>query len=198
MVREPPEAVLKQSLTKKARDLVGGWLSLRGAEKEFQKTLADWSLGGPKAGGWTRTGPPIGVPGCTLAWPRRGVVEAHDCFAKNRPEMARWHLAFLETYLSGGDLEGSAYWREYLLTRLSREAAAQKSARFVALFESLAADGRHHGRRVWLADLASIRGLPRHFGFRYFRFDGAHRLACLYTLGIRQIPCLVFPLRPSR
>jgi hypothetical protein len=171
---------------------------VRGANREFQKTLSDWSSGGPKPGGWTRTGPPIAVPGCSLGWPRRREVEAHDCFAKNRPEMARWHLAFLETYLSGGELEDTAYWREYLLARLSPEDAAKKSARFVALFESLAADGRHHGRRVWLADLSSVGGLSRHVGFRYFRFDGAHRLACLYTLGIRQIPCLVFSLRASR
>ena len=69
MVREPAEAVRKPSLTKRVNDLVGGWLALRRAEKGFQKNLADWSLGGPKPGGWSRTGPPIGVPGCTLAWP---------------------------------------------------------------------------------------------------------------------------------
>ena len=37
--------------------------------------------------------------------------------------------------------------------------------------------------------------LESHFGFRYFRFDGAHRISCMYMLGIRQIPCMVFSVR---
>ncbi len=57
------------------------------------------------------------------------------------------------------------------------------------------ARGCHPGAYAWLADLASAPGLESHFGFRYFRFDGAHRISCMYMLGIRQIPCMVFSVR---
>ena len=109
--------------------------------------------------------------------------------------MTRWHLEFLKTHLKGGDLHGTAYWSEYLVPRFSQEGAEKKAARFIALYESMATGGCRPGTYVWLADLASVRGLPGYFGFRYFRFDGAHRLSCLYMQGIRRIPCMVFSLR---
>ena len=127
------------------------------------------------------------------AWPR--LVDAEECFAKNRAETIRWHVGFLKTYVNGGDLRDTAYWLEYLMPRFSLEYAAKKAARFIALYESIASGGCRPGTYVWLADLASAPGLQERFGFRYFRFDGAHRLSCMYTLGITQIPSMVFSVR---
>ena len=151
-------------------------------------------MGGPGQRGWTRTGPAIPTPDCSLVWMRRRVLEIDDCFAKNRAEAERWHLAFLRTYISGGDLHGTAYWHEYLLPRFSRELSERKVAKFIALYESIASGGYRSASYPWIADL-STAGLEGYFGFRYFRFDGSHRLACLRTLGIRQAPCLVFSVR---
>lgn len=195
MVLERPYAVAKESLAQKLRGFVRGWLSIRKAEGEFQRNVVDWRRGGPaEHGGWTRVGPAIQTPDCTLAGVRRQIVHAEECFAKNTAEVKRWHIAFLETHRSGGDLQQTAYWSEYLLQRFSPEVAEQRVARFVALYRSIATAGCRTGSYVWLADLASA-GLDRDYGFRYFRFDGAHRLSCLYVLGVRQVPCLVFSVR---
>src|SRR5690349_3592446 len=97
------------------------WLQTRKAEGEFQRNLADWRRGGPaEQGGWTRSGPPIKTPDCTLGSVRRELVAAEECFAKNTAEVKRWHIAFLETLRSRGDLYGTAYWSEYLLPRFPR------------------------------------------------------------------------------
>jgi len=193
----PAHVLLKAGLAQGLKGIARAWRSFRRAEPKFQRDLADWRQGGPKPQGWTREGPPIPTPDCELLAASQHLVDAEECFAKNRAEVARWHLAFLQTYVRGGDLRGTAYWLEYLPARLSPEAAEQKAARFTALYDSIASGGCRPGSYVLLADLASIPGLQRHFGFRYFRFDGAHRLSCLYLLGTRQIPCMVFSLRPS-
>jgi hypothetical protein len=157
----------------------------------------DWRQGGPKPKGWTREGPPIPTPDCELVAAREQLVDADECLAKNRAEMARWHLAFLQTYVRGGDLRGTAYWLEYLLSRLIPARPRRKSSRIHRLVRQHCL-GRVPSRKLCLlADLGSVPGLQRYFGFRYFRFDGAHRLSCLYLQGTRQIPCLVFSLRPS-
>ena len=195
MLVPPARLLLKQGLTQGLKGITRAWRSFRRAEPAFQRNLDDWRQGGPKPKGWTREGPPIATPDCELVAARQQLLDAEQCFAKNPAEMARWHLAFLETYLRGGDLRGTAYWLEYLLARLSPEAAEHKAARFTALYDSIASGGCRPGSYVLLADLGSVPGLQRHFGFRYFRFDGAHRLSCLYMLGTRQIPCLVFSLR---
>jgi len=197
MLVPPAQVLLKAGLTQGLKGVARAWRSLRGAEPEFQRNLVDWRQGGPKPKGFTREGPPIPTPDCQLIGVRQQLVDAEECFAKNRAEMARWHLAFLQTYVRGGDLRGTAYWLEYLLARLSPEAAAQKAARFTALYDGIATGGCRPGSHVLLADLASAPGLQSYFGFRYFRFDGAHRLSCLYLLGTRRIPCLVFSLRSS-
>jgi hypothetical protein len=185
----------ESGLTQRLKDLVRPWLWLRHAPAEFQRNVEAWAKGGPGPRGWTRTGPPIETPECRLTWVRRRLIEADECLAKNRPEMDRWHLGFLKTYVSGGDLRNTGYWHEYLVPRLGPEGAARKAARFIALYETIAARGCRPGTYVWLADLASAPGLQEHFGFRYFRFDGAHRLSCMVTLGIREIPCMVFSVR---
>lgn len=196
MLVEHAHLLPKESrLTQRVKDLVRPWLSLRKAPGEFQDNLVAWREGGPGPRGWTRTGPPIQTPDCTLTWVRRRLVEADDCFAKNRAEIERWHLAFLKTYVNGGDLRDTAYWHEYLVPRLGPEGAERKAAGFTALYESIAARGCRPGTYAWVADLASAPGLQSHFGFRYFRFDGAHRISCMYMLGIRQIPCMVFSVR---
>ena len=152
-------------------------------------------MGGPGQRGWTRTGPAIAIPDCSLVWFTRRVLQIDDCFAKNRAEITRWHLTFLQTYVRGGDLHSTAYWLEYLRPRFSREISEQKVARFIALYESIASGGFRSASYPWIADLSTAPGLDAYFGFRYFRFDGSHRLACLHTLGIRQVPCLVFSVR---
>jgi len=188
---------LKEGLSQGLRGIARTWRSFHRAGPEFRRNLVDWREGGPNPTGWTRTGPPIETPDCELVAAREQLVDAEECFAKNRAEMVRWHLAFLQTYVRGGDLRGTAYWLEYLLSRLSPEAAEKKAAGFTALYDSIASGGCRPGSYVLLADLGSVPGLQRYFGFRYFRFDGAHRLSCLYLQGTRQIPCLVFSLRPS-
>lgn len=196
MVFEPAHLLVKDSFAQRLKGLLRGWLvSIHRAEGEFQRNLADWSRGGPGPRGWTRTGPPVQTPECHLVGVKRRLIDADDCLAKNRAETLRWHVGFLGTYRSGGDLRETAYWREYLQLRFSPEVAAQRSARFVALYENIARHGCRPGSYAWLADFASAPGLQPHFGFRYFRFDGAHRLSCQYVLGIRQIPSLVFSLR---
>jgi len=191
----PARLLLKEGLRQGLRGIGRAWRSLRWAPPEFQRNLVDWRQGGPSPKGWTREGPPIATPECDLIGVKEQLVDADECFAKNRAETARWHLGFLQTYLRGGDLRSTAYWLEYLMTRFPAEGAQRKADRFVALFESIAAGGCRPGSYVLLADLASAPGLERHFGFRYFRFDGAHRLSCMYMLGTRQIPCLVFSVR---
>lgn len=182
-------------LTPRLKDFVRPWLSLRKAPGEFQSNLEAWRKGGPGPRGWTRTGPPIQTPDCTLTWVRRRVLEADECLAKNRAEMERWHLAFLKAYVNGGDLRETAYWHEYLVPRMGPDRAEWRAARFTALYDSIAARGCRRGTYSWVADLASAPGLQSYFGFRYFRFDGAHRISCMYMLGIRQIPCMVFSVR---
>lgn len=198
MLVPPAQLVLKDGLLQGLEGLKGLgrlWLSMRGAQAEFQRNVADWAKGGPNPRGFTREGPPIPTPDCELTGVSHQLIDADECFAKNRPQTMRWHVAFLQTYVSGGDLQATAYWREYLGVRLSPEAAQKKASRFTALYDTIAARGCRPGSYVWLADLASAPGLQSHFGFRYFRFDGAHRLSCLYVLGARQIPCLVFSVR---
>jgi len=197
VVLEPAYAVAKESVAQKLRGLARGWLATRKAEGEFQRNLVDWRRGGPHANGYTRAGPPISTPDCTLASARRQVLLAEECFAKNFAEIKRWHLAFVYTVRDGGNLLETAYFREYSLARFTREVAEQRVARFAALYKSMATAGSRTGSYAWVADLASVPGLPEYFGFRYFRFDGAHRLSCLYALGVRQAPCLVFSLRPA-
>jgi hypothetical protein len=185
----------ESGLTQRLKDLVRPWLRLRHAPAEFQRNLVAWRVGGPGPRGCTRIGPPIQTPDCTLTWVRRRLIEADECFAKNRAEIERWHLAFLKAYVNGADLRDTAYWQEYLVPRMGPDGAERRAARFTNLYDSIAARGCHPGAYAWLADLASAPGLESHFGFRYFRFDGAHRISCMYMLGIRQIPCMVFSVR---
>jgi hypothetical protein len=190
--------VAEQSIPQKVRGFVRRWRATRNAEGEFQRNLVDWRRGGPHGNGYTRAGPPISTPDCALDGLRRQVLSAEECFAKNFAEIKRWHLAFLYTVRDGGgNLLKTAYFHEYLLARYSRDAAEQRVARFAALYNNMAITGRRSGSYVWVADLASVAGLPDCFGFRYFRFNGAHRLSCLYALGVRQAPCLVFSLRSA-
>jgi hypothetical protein len=189
--------ISKNGLARRLWVVARGLLSLHRAQAQFQENLSNWSKGGPRPRGWTRTGPYIETPECRLVWVRRQLLEVVDCFAKNPADIARWHLGFLETYLSGGDLHRTAYWSEYLLPRCSPEVAEKRCARFVALYESIASSGCHPGTHIWVADLATAPGLESHFGFRYFRFDGSHRLACLHMLGVKTVPCLVFSVRCS-
>lgn len=184
-----------QGVTRRLKEFVRPWLAVQGAQAEFQRNLSDWREGGPQADGWTRTGPPVQTPEIRLASMKWRVLGADECFAKNRAEALRWHVAFLRAYRSGGNLDDTAYWTEYLLLRFPREVAERKRERFIALFETIGAGGYRTNNRVWVADLASAPGLQSYFGFRYFRFDGCHRLACLYVLGVTHVPCLVFSVR---
>ena len=198
MVVEPAYAVAKESVAQKVRGFVRRWRAIRKAEDEFQANLAEWRRGGPHPDGYTRAGPAISTPDCSLSGAHREVLRAEECFAKNFTEMKRWHLAFVHAVRDGGNLLQTAYFDEYLLPRHGREGAERRVERFAALYRSMATLGCRPGSYLWAADLASVPGLTDYFGFRYFRFNGAHRLACLYVLGVRQIPCLVFSLRLTR
>ena len=186
---------LKDSAVETIKECVRAWLSVFRAQSEFQKNLSAWAKGGPRPRGWTRTGPAVPTPECRLAGIRRRWLEIDDCFAKNPAETVRWHVGFLKSYLSGGDLHDTAYWSEYLTPRFSREVSEQKCMRFVALYERIAARGYHALSYPMVADFGSAPELQSLFGFRYFRFDGSHRLACLHVLNVRKVPCLVFSVR---
>lgn len=148
------------------------------AQREFSRNLLDWSLGGPKSGGWTRVGDRIPVPDIVLVGYRFGNINVDDGLAKNSSEVERWHLQFL----AGNE---KMYLDEYLTTRYDFHQARARADSFVRLLNDI----RNHGikKPVWVVDVEKF-GL----GMRYFRFDGCHRLCCAKWLQISNVPAIIF------
>src|SRR5690606_3806512 len=96
--RREADVALVKGVTRRLKDLARPWLAVRGAQSEFQRNLRDWEQGGPLPTGWTRTGPPVQTPACRLKGMSLQQLDAGECFAKNRAEAERWHVAFLKTY----------------------------------------------------------------------------------------------------
>lgn len=148
---------------------------------EFGRNVIDWYLGGPKEGGWTRTGAVLPESHFRLLDYEYRLLEVDEVLAKNARETARWHIAFLK---QPDPLEQTPYFQEYLWPRYGEESSA-RAKEFLILFERIRAEGVR--RAVWVADVAG-----HGFGFRYFRFDGCHRTCCAKVLGKARVPAFVF------
>ena len=159
------------------------------AHESFQSNLRDWRLGGPKKGGWTRRGFPMTLPPVRLAGYRYDEVLIDDTLAKNRAETQRWHLGFLETLIAVG--KSKFYWKkthyywEYIKPRYDDKVGYERAKYFMALFDDILDNGIR--RAVWVADLKELN-----LGFRYFRFDGCHRICCAKMADHKTVPALVF------
>jgi hypothetical protein len=59
----------------------------------------------------------------------------------------------------------------------------------IETFESIFLDIKKNGitKRIWVADVSCLD-----LGFKYFRFDGCHRLCCAKVLGIKKVPSIIF------
>jgi hypothetical protein len=153
----------------------------------FQHNMYDWCLGGPKVGGWSRSGPPIHLNKVVrLNHMKRAVICVNDGLAKNESEVESWHISFLK-----GDQ--TAYRRDYLGPRYNLHDGEKKCQRFLSLFESIKLEGFNKQHPVYVADVGFLN-----LGFRYFRFDGCHRLSCSKVLGITEVPAFVFTLKEVR
>jgi hypothetical protein len=154
---------------------------------EFQDNLKDWCAGGPKKGGWTRRGFPVILPPVRLTGCRFEDVDIDDALAKNRFETDRWHLHYLRYYTSGRPFswKKSNYYWEYLSSRYDDKEGKKRALHFLELFDDIEENGLR--KPVWLADIACLD-----LDFRYFRFDGCHRMCCWKILGHNAIPAVMF------
>lgn len=158
-------------------------------EQHFQDNLKDWCLGGPKPDGWTRRGFPTFLPPVRLVDYSWGELPVEECLAKNRAETARWHLGFLNTLLSLGKRKfywkKTLYYREYLKPRYDDKAGYARAKSFIDLFDDILDNGVR--KAVMVADLEDLK-----LKFRYFRFDGCHRICCAKIIGDETVPALIF------
>lgn len=158
-------------------------------ENGFQDNLVDWCLGGPKVNGWTRIGPSFPVPNVRLKSAVKSTINVDEGLAKNVNEVNKWHISFLNNPQT---IYNTLYYAEYLLPRFEHKAAINRAKSFLALFESIKTDG-FDGSYVFVADVSSLN-----YPFKYFRFDGCHRLACAKVLGIESLPACIFTLEASQ
>lgn len=147
-------------------------------KQEFHQNLVDWHLGGPKSNGWTRTGPPLPLRVAKLTSYHLGEISVDDGLAKNKEETLKWHLAFLQ----GDD---SLYLSEYLKPRYNESQIAKRIRSFRQLLTDIQSNGIR--KPIWVADISCLD-----LDFRYFRFNGCHRLCCAKILGIQLVPAFIF------
>jgi hypothetical protein len=153
--------------------------------KSFLDNLLDWSLGGPKKGGWTRTGDKIPVPdGLKLVSATRTSISVDDAMAKNMTEVMKWHVGFL---LSDSDLEETLYYKEYLWPRHEPRACKWVADSFRSIHEYMKNYGYNYKYPIFVADVKHLD-----LGMDYFRFDGCHRLASAKVIGMDMVPAYVF------
>lgn len=147
----------------------------------FNENLVDWHLGGPKKNGWTRTGPSFNHPPLYDVFPyKKSLLSVDSILSKNRDEINKWHLSFLNGYPQG-------YFVEYLYTRYDYVDGDMRAKTFLDLLEDMRENGYDSNFPAWVADLEDFD-----FDFRYFRFDGCHRACCAKHLGIEKIPVWIF------
>lgn len=159
-------------------------------ELPFQNNLEDWCRGGPKHGGWSRSGGVIVLPFTpVLSRASREVISVDDALAKNFNEVKRWHIEFLR---SGPEPQSTCYFREYLMPRYNIGDSVARMDQFLKLFNDIRSNGYNQKFPVFVADVTDLN-----LGFKYFRFDGCHRLSCCKVLGIETVPSYVFTLKPS-
>jgi len=154
-------------------------------QRYFKENLEDWCAGGPKDGGWTRVGPSVSIPNLELASCRKGMILVDDVLAKNRSEVERWHLSFL-------DGNPQSYFAEYLDTRYEEDLADERAKSFLDLLEDIRENGFDDKHPVCVADVSNTN-----LGMRYFRFDGCHRACCAKHLGINEVPAYIFTTEES-
>lgn len=163
---------------------------MSGYEAAFQENLLDWCLGGPKPGGWTRTGEAMPVPKVKLAVARRELVPIEQALGKNPMELAKWHISFLRVHGHPFDTD---YYREYLAPRMGGIACRARMESFLSLYRSMKSEGFKEQRPLLLADVSGLG-----MGFDFFRFDGSHRLASACALALKEVPAWIFTLEGRR
>lgn len=154
-------------------------------QRAFEQNFNDWCLGGPSESGWTRTGPAYDLKAPKLSCMITQEIAVDDVLAKNRSEIERWHLAFLNDHAQPSR---TAYWIEYLMPRYGARRALHQFRDFLSLLESIRI-GYNSCSTVFVADVS-----PLNLGFKYFRFDGCHRTCCAKHLGMAIVPANVFLL----
>ncbi len=155
------------------------------AQPLLESNWKDWCKGGPDPAGWTRTGSRFNVPCPTLDYYTRSEIDVKEALAKNIHEVMRWHVEFL---IGNRTLDETQYFHEYLAPRYSFMGALRRAQDFLALFQDIQTNGVQVP--VQVVDLGN-----EDLGFRYFRFDGCHRLACALSLGISKVPALIFTVK---
>lgn len=105
----------------------------------------------------------------------RVYLPIEDVLSKNRPEVERWHIAFLR-----GD--ENLYYQEYLHD--DHAADSRDADKRAHKFRNLLIDVKQNGvlKSVWVAKVGDM----------LFRFDGCHRTCCAYVCGMETVPALVF------
>jgi len=144
----------------------------------FDSNWHDWCLGGPHPDGYTRVGDFVPYKPLLLTGHHEAMVLVDDVLSKNRNEVERWHLEFLDT---NAPTSQTQYFQEYLLSRFEEQEALRRATQFKRLFQRIAQQGVL--KRVWVAETDLVR---------CFRFDGCHRACCAKSCGITHIPAFVF------
>ena len=154
-------------------------------EKDFQRNLTDWCLGGPKNGGWTREGDPIVLnKKYKIIFLEYKQIKIDDILAKNIKEVNKWHISFLK---NNKNIESTKYYQEYLLPRYNLKDINFVIKKFISLFENIKNKGFDKKNPIILADVRDLN-----LGFDYFRFDGCHRAACCKVLGFEKMYSKIF------
>jgi hypothetical protein len=155
-------------------------------ESHFVENLIDWSKGGPKPEGYTRSGSEIYVPEFNGFKKMIHLdLPPEQCLSKNKNEVNSWHISFLKNH---SNVLETNYYKEYLLPRY-KEQSYKRAVGFMDLFRSIQENGFLRKHPVLVADVSSFN-----LGFDYFRFDGCHRTSCAYVLGFKKIPAILFTL----
>lgn len=158
-------------------------------QRAFDINWKNWCKGGPSKKGYTRRGLPIACKPVQLVSYERAELPINDVLSKNRFEVERWHVQFLEAKLALGSKfywKKTAYYWEYIKPRYSDQEGHKRAMEFIDLLADVAENGIR--KPVWVADLSCVRNSKVDF----FRFDGCHRTACAKVCGIDVVPTLLF------
>lgn len=165
-------------------------LDVKDYNSSFLENLADWCAGGPKLGGWTRTGPPLALGGTyRIRYQTAMMLPVEEGLAKNAAEIRNWHLSFLK---EPHPLTRTLYYKEYLRPRMGHAEAVVRAERFLDLLSSIKEKGVLPKQHACVVDIRDLN-----LGFRYFRFDGCHRMCCAKVANLSHYPTHVFTLLPA-
>lgn len=148
------------------------WYIPNNVEQAFQSNLRDWCASNDKS---------IDQHWCLTRYCKTEIpVDA--ALAKNAAQTKRWHISFLNDHKI---YEETEYWKEYLLPNYFDP--KQRADSFLELFYSIKSEGIK--RLIWVADVTHLD-----LGFKYFRFDGCHRLCAAKVLGMQMIGAMTFTI----